>query len=131
MLWAPALLLHRIDEVAPAAWALVTVSAAFETAYVIALAAYDAGDLSFVYPIARRTPPVVVAPLAIVRLGERLTPQGLAGIAPVSYVVAGREVSVVVTALLGTLVLGEAHPAARVSAAALVFAGLVAIALAR
>lgn len=246
VLWAPALLVHRLDEVAPAAWALVAVSAVFETAYVFALtAAYDAGDLSLVYPIARGTPPIVVAPLAVLLLGERLTPQGLVGIAlvvtgicashlgsfrawralgapsgrratalaltaglmtagyslankagvtqvpvalwvalmysaeiivlslvlagrgrwpapprearralvaavagvlmvlayvavllamtmaPVSYVVAGREISVVVAALLGTLLLGESHSAARVTAAVLVFAGLVVIALAR
>jgi uncharacterized membrane protein len=49
----------------------------------------------------------------------------------VSYVVAGREISVVVAALLGTVVLGERHSASRVTAAALVFAGLVTIALAR
>lgn len=246
LLWAPALLAYPLAEVPAAAWALLAVSAAFECAYVFALtAAYDAGDLSVVYPIARGTPPVVVAPLAVLVLGERLTPQGVAGIglvvagicashlgsfrawralgapsnrratalalaaglmtagyslankagvaqvpvllwvalmywmeiggltlilalggrvpappreprrvlvalaagvlmvaayvavllamtlAPVSYVVAGREVSVVVAALLGAVFLGERHSAARVTAAAVVFAGLVTIALAR
>src|SRR2546426_2091760 len=51
--------------------------------------------------------------------------------APVSYVVAAREVSVVVAAILGALVLRERHPAGRIAGAAVIFAGLVLIALAR
>src|SRR5207245_2757038 len=50
--------------------------------------------------------------------------------APVSYVVAAREVSVVVAAILGALVLRERHPAGRMAGAAVIFAGLVGIALA-
>ena len=49
-------------------------------------AAYEIGDLSLVYPVARGTAPLVVAPLAIVLLGERLSPLGGLGIA---LVVAG------------------------------------------
>ena len=51
--------------------------------------------------------------------------------APVSYVVAAREVSVVVAAILGALVLRERHPAGRIAGAAVIFTGLVVIALAR
>jgi len=43
-------------------------------------AAYAIGDLSLVYPIARGTAPIVVAPLAILLLGERPSLQGLAGV---------------------------------------------------
>jgi len=46
-------------------------------------------------------------------------------------VVAAREVSIVVTAVLGVLVLRERHSATRIAGAAVIFAGLVAIALAR
>ena len=52
-------------------------------------------------------------------------------LAPVSYVVAAREVGVVVAALLGTLVLHEPHSRRRVAAAVVIFAGLVVIALSR
>jgi drug/metabolite transporter (DMT)-like permease len=52
-------------------------------------------------------------------------------LAPVSYVVAAREVGVVVAALLGTLVLHEPHSRRRVAAAVVIFAGLVMIALSR
>ena len=43
---------------------------------------------------------------------------------------AAREVSVVVAAILGALVLRERHPAGRMAGAAVIFAGLVVIALA-
>ena len=51
--------------------------------------------------------------------------------APVSYVVAAREIGVVVAALLGWLVLGEPHSRRRLVAAAVIFSGLVVIALSR
>ncbi|MBI2206196.1 MAG: EamA family transporter [Candidatus Rokubacteria bacterium] len=51
--------------------------------------------------------------------------------APVSYVVAAREVSIVVGAALGAVTLRERHPASRVAGAAVIFAGLAVIALAR
>ncbi len=244
VLCSPALLIHPLTEVSRSAWAAILLSGVFETAYVFALtAAYGAGDLSLVYPVARGTPPLLVVPLAVVLLGERPSAQGLAGIglvvvgiyashaglvggrpaarangralglalltgvftagyslvnklgvalvpvplyallvfavdatlislarwlrgglagtrvrdtpwgrtivvgvlmmaaylavlaamaqAPVSYVVAAREVSVVVTAALGALILHEPHSAARITGAAVIFAGLVVIALAR
>jgi drug/metabolite transporter (DMT)-like permease len=242
VLSAPVLLFHPLREVSARAWALVLLSAAFETAYLITLtAAYEVGDLSLVYPIARGTAPLVVAPLAVVVLGEQLSPSGLLGIAlvvvgifathsgflraatgrggraavalaaltgvmtagyslvnkvgvgttpvvlwaflvmsidallllillrvrgpvdwpragaprwravavgvlmlvaylailtalslaPVSYVVAGREVSIVVTALAGALLLHEHHSSRRIAGAAVIFAGLVVLAFSR
>src|SRR5207249_30826 len=142
LLCSPVLLIYSLAEVSRLAWGVIFVSGLFETAYVFALtAAYGAGDLSLVYPVARGTPPIFVVPLAIMLLGERPPWQGLAAIrlavlaamamAPVSYVVAAREVSIVVTAVLGVLVLRERHSAARIAGAAVIFAGLVVIALAR
>jgi len=243
LLCAPVLLFHPPWSLPPLAWAAVAVSALFESAYVLALtSAYGAGDMSLVYPVARGTGTVLVAPLAVLLLGERPSLQGALGIglvvigiflshgplggwaaarthrravgwalltgamiagyslvnkvgvtlvpvplyaflvfladavlvrlvqrwrggsapalrpdapwgrivavgvlmmgaylavlvamsqAPVSYVVATREISVVVAALLGVLVLHERHSAARVAGAVVIFGGLCAIALAR
>lgn len=242
LLASPVLVVHPVWQLGAEAWVLIVSSAVFETAYMLGLsAAYGAGDLSLVYPVARGTAPILVAPLAVALLGERLTAPGLAGItlvvlgiflghaglrrgwtagsgralglaaltgvaiagyslvnkvgvsrvpvplyavlvflvdaallelvlalrgravwpftpagpwrrtlavgalmmaaylavllamsmAPVAYVVAAREVSIVVTALLGALALGERHPVARVGGALVVFAGLALLALAR
>jgi drug/metabolite transporter (DMT)-like permease len=82
LLASPLLLLHSPADVPAEAWLLILLSGAFETAYVVGLtAAYAAGDLSLVYPIARGTPALVIAPLSVVVLGERLSPAGLLGIA--------------------------------------------------
>jgi uncharacterized membrane protein len=51
--------------------------------------------------------------------------------APVSYVVAAREVGVVVAALLGMLVLWEPWSPTRLLAAVVIFSGLVVIAVSR
>jgi len=81
LLCAPALFVYSLGEVPAGAWPLVLVSGVFETSYVFALsAAYGAGDLSLVYPVARGVAPVLVAPLAVAFLGERLSAQGLLGI---------------------------------------------------
>ena len=243
---APVLFFYSPWTLPPQAWVAIAVSALFESAYVFALtSAYGAGDMSLVYPVARGTGTVLVAPLAVLLLGERLSPQGVIGIAlvvggifvshglgrgalrgwmvgrghhralgwalltgvfiasyslvnkvgvtlapvplyaflvfladavlvrllqawwgappalrrdaawgrmivvgmlmmgaylavlvamsqaPVSYVVATREVSVVLAALFGALVLRERHSAARVAGAVVIFGGLCAIALAR
>ena len=42
--------------------------------------AYAAGDLSLVYPVARGSAALAVVPLAVVVLGERPSPSGLAAI---------------------------------------------------
>lgn len=242
LLGAPLMATYPLAEIPLAGWVLVVVSALFETGYFLALsAAYRVGDLSLVYPVARGTSPVVVAPLAILFLGERLSAAGLAGVglvcvgilgghargiaalaasattrralglalltgamtagyslvnklgvaivpvpvygvsvfavnavlfalvlrrrgvvlpgprtirwrptlaigvlmmtayvavlagmsmAPVSYVVATREVSIVVGAALGAIALREPHPVWRLASAAVIFAGLALIALA-
>jgi drug/metabolite transporter (DMT)-like permease len=83
---SPILLVHPITELPREAWALILLSGLFETAYMVFLsAAYGAGDLSLVYPIARGTAPVLVTPLAILVLGERLSPLGILGIGLVVF----------------------------------------------
>lgn len=65
--------------------AVVLVSSVLETSYIFAFAAaYDAGDLSLVYPVARGVALVVVAPRAVLFLGERVSVQGLAGVSLVA-----------------------------------------------
>jgi len=82
LLLSPVLFVYPVREVSMEAWALIILSGIFETAYVILLtAAYHAGDLSLVYPIARGTPALVVVPVSIVLLGEPVTMTGLLGIA--------------------------------------------------
>src|SRR2546422_11384120 len=81
LLCSPVLLIYSLADVSRLAWGVIFVSGLFETAYVFALtAAYGAGDLSLMYPVARGTPPLLVVPLAIMLLGERPPWQGLAGI---------------------------------------------------
>jgi len=87
LLTSPVLAVYSLRDVPLEAWALILLSGVFETAYVVGLtAAYQAGDLSLVYPIARGTPALVVVPLSVVLLGEPLSATGLLGIA---LVVAG------------------------------------------
>jgi drug/metabolite transporter (DMT)-like permease len=79
---SPVLFVYPLSQVSLEGWALIVLSGILETAYVVALtAAYEAGDLSLVYPIARGTPAIVVVPLSVVLLGERLSGPGLLGIA--------------------------------------------------
>jgi multidrug transporter EmrE-like cation transporter len=56
-------------------------SGVFEAIYVVVLsAAYRAGDLSIVYPLARGTATLLAVGIGIAILGERPGPLGLAGI---------------------------------------------------
>ena len=72
VLASPVLAVYALRDVSLEGWQLIALSGVFETAYVIALtAAYGAGDLSLVYPIARGTPALLVAPLSVALLGER------------------------------------------------------------
>jgi drug/metabolite transporter (DMT)-like permease len=81
LICAPVLLWYSPWQLPPRAWVLVFLSALLETGYVLALAAaYAAGELSLVYPIARGSAPLLVAPLAVLLLGEHLSPRGLVGI---------------------------------------------------
>jgi drug/metabolite transporter (DMT)-like permease len=50
-------------------------------------------------------------------------------IAPVSYVAPGREVSILIGALLGLRLLRESHPRRRITGAAMIVAGILALAL--
>ena len=82
LLGTPAFAVYPVRDVPVEGWLLVLLSALFETGYFLALsAAYRVGDLSLVYPLARGTAPIVVAPLAIGLLGERPSVAGIAGIA--------------------------------------------------
>ncbi len=81
VLLSPVFAVYPLRDVSLEAWGLILLSGVFETAYVIALtAAYQAGDLSLVYPIARGTPALIVVPLSVVLLGESLSATGLLGI---------------------------------------------------
>jgi drug/metabolite transporter (DMT)-like permease len=63
-------------------WGLIALSAVLETVYMVLLAtAYEKGDLSFIYPIARGTAPVLVTAAGIIVLEDRVTPLGIAGVA--------------------------------------------------
>ena len=54
LLCAPVLFVYSLGEVPAVAWPVILVSGVLETSYVFALsAAYGAGDLSLVYPVAR------------------------------------------------------------------------------
>lgn len=69
----------------PAAWPWIGVTAILHLPYVYFLArAYELGELSHVYTIARGLPPLMVAGLAVVAVGEAPTPTALAGIALIS-----------------------------------------------
>ena len=89
LLASPVLLLYPLGVISPYAWLLIVLSALFETAYVFCLTgAYAAGDLSLVYPVARGTAPLVVAPLAVAIFGERLS---LPACEAVEHIVRKRE----------------------------------------
>ena len=63
------------------AWLVVVASAAAELVYFVFLSrAYQAGDLSVVYPIARGTGPVVAVTGGLLILGERLSALELVGV---------------------------------------------------
>lgn len=75
-------LLAGRPEIPAEAWALSVVSGVLEAVYFVFLsAAYQRGDLSLVYPIARGTAPVLAVGVGIVFLGERLGPLGTLGVA--------------------------------------------------
>ena len=94
LMLTPCLLVYSLRDVPLEAWALILLSGVFETAYVVGLtAAYQAGDLSLVYPIARGTPAFIVLPLSITLLGEPVTVLGMLGIALVVIGIFGAHLS--------------------------------------
>jgi drug/metabolite transporter (DMT)-like permease len=65
----------------PIGWLIILVSGLIEAVYFITLTrAYSLGDLSQVYPVARGSAPLFVLLWALLLLGERPTPLGVAGI---------------------------------------------------
>lgn len=67
--------------VPPAIWGLILLSGLLESVYFLLLgSAYQRGDLSLVYPLARGSAPLFVTLFALAFLGERVLPQGIAGI---------------------------------------------------
>jgi uncharacterized membrane protein len=93
------------QEIPPAGWAVVGVSAVLEALYYWTLSqAYRYGELSLVYPIARGSAPILVPMLAALFLGERLSPLAAGGIA---LVVVG------IVAMHLTAVAGVGRPSVR------------------
>lgn len=82
-------------------------------------------------PIPRREGWLRTVAIGILMVGAYVAVLSAMTLAPVSYVVAAREIGVVVAALLGTLVLHEPHSFQRTIAAVAIFSGLVVIALSR
>lgn len=62
-------------------WPLIGLAAVVQTVYMFLLvSAYKAGDLSFVYPIARGSAPIIVTVAGVMLLGDQVTPLGVAGV---------------------------------------------------
>src|SRR5438034_153054 len=136
LLCSPVLLIYSLADVSRLAWGVIFVSGLFETAYVFGLDAalihlvrWVRGGLTL--PLGRDAPWGRTVAVGVLMMAAYLAVLAAMAMAPVSYVVAAREVSIVVTAVLGVLVLRERHSAARIAGAAVIFAGLVVIALAR
>jgi len=81
-----------------------------------------------VLPRARWGPTIAVA---LLMLGAYLGVLGAMARAPLAYVVAAREISIVMTTVAGVVLLGERASWRRLGGAASIFAGLVAIAISR
>jgi drug/metabolite transporter (DMT)-like permease len=63
-------------------WPYAAASGAVEAAYFVLLVrAYERGDFSLVYPVARGTAPALLALWGVTLLGERPRPSGIAGLA--------------------------------------------------
>src|SRR5439155_412753 len=130
------------------ALAFLFASAVLHTAYYLLLdRGYRHGDLSVVYPLARATGPFLTVLVAVALLGERPGIVALCGAAlvvggafflaaspaklftPVSYVAPAREISILFAALIGAHWLQEGDVPRRVTAAAAMALGVVALAI--
>ena len=81
VLLLPAFFFFRLADLTAELWLLVLATGAIHGVYAWSLTrAYEAGDLTLVYPISRSTPAFVPF-LAVPLLGERLTVGGVLGIA--------------------------------------------------
>jgi len=68
-----------------AVWDLLLISTAVQVVYVLMLAlAYRLGDLSFVYPLARGTSPVLVSLAGVALLGDEISALGWLGVLTVT-----------------------------------------------
>ena len=66
-------------------WDLILISTVVQVAYVLTLAAaYRVGDLSFVYPLARGTSPVLVSLAGVAILGDEISALGWIGVLTVT-----------------------------------------------
>lgn len=62
-------------------WGLVMLSAVVQTVYMVLLSkAYEKGDMSFVYPVARGFAPLLVTGAGVLLLGDRVGPGGALGV---------------------------------------------------
>lgn len=84
LVWMPAGLWfgwHEVPRWGPAQWTAVVATAAVHVLYFnTLLAGYRAADLTVVYPVARGSGPLMTALAAVLLLGERLGPAGVAGV---------------------------------------------------
>jgi drug/metabolite transporter (DMT)-like permease len=81
IIYTPVVALAQPLSVPAPAWPILIASGLAETAYFLALThAYDLGDLSLVYPVARGSPPLFIAAWAALFLAERLPLTGYAGV---------------------------------------------------
>ncbi|HSS60697.1 MAG TPA: EamA family transporter [Candidatus Limnocylindrales bacterium] len=78
----PALAIFGRPAVSPPAVGLCLLSSVLETIYLVLLSlAYQRGELSAVYPIARGSAPLLAVAFGLIVLGERLSAPQLAGVA--------------------------------------------------
>jgi drug/metabolite transporter (DMT)-like permease len=80
VIYSPVLIVHR--QVIPAqGWLYLLLSGLADAAYFVTMGkAFEEGDLSVVYPLARGAPPLLITLGGVLLLGERLTVWGLGGI---------------------------------------------------
>jgi drug/metabolite transporter (DMT)-like permease len=84
LLYAPLVLLVG-GNIPWIGWLAIAASSVFEAAYFVSIArAYDGGDLSVVYPLARGTAPVFLLLWSVALLREGLRPGGIAGVAVIA-----------------------------------------------
>lgn len=79
--FSPALLLLFREGISPMGWGIISLSALFEALYFASITrAYQTGDLSIVYPLARGTAPVFLLVWSAWLLREHPTAGGAAGV---------------------------------------------------
>lgn len=96
VLWAPVAWWFGADELSSwgwREWAIVSVSAFVHVVYFLTLLrGYREADLTVVYPVARGSGPLLTALVAVLLLGERLSPLATAGVLAVGggiFLIAG------------------------------------------